>query len=78
MLFIVVSGFKLECCFFDDWATKFNKYADNCESHGHVVLILQLAKVKYFNKSTSVRPAIFSTKIYINEEIPEIVAFRQR
>nr|GEW74324.1 replication protein A 70 kDa DNA-binding subunit B [Tanacetum cinerariifolium] len=41
------TGLKIEFCFFDGWAENFTKYADNCELLGHVVLILQLAKVKY-------------------------------
>ncbi|GJZ61870.1 hypothetical protein Tco_0618007 [Tanacetum coccineum] len=44
-------GLKLECCFFDAWANKFTKYADNHDSLGHVVLILQLAKVKYLMRN---------------------------
>nr|GEX46067.1 replication protein A 70 kDa DNA-binding subunit B [Tanacetum cinerariifolium] len=68
-----VDGLKLECYYFDGSAKKFTKYADNCASLGHVVLIVQLAKVKYFNEKPSIGNAMFSTKIYINDNIPEIV-----
>ena len=43
------SGKQLELCFFDEWADKFTKYADNRDSLGHVVMILQMARVKYLN-----------------------------
>ncbi|PWA94354.1 hypothetical protein CTI12_AA060720 [Artemisia annua] len=73
-----VDGVQVQCCFFDAWADKFTKYADNRDTLGHVVMILQLAKVNYFNGQLSIRPALFSTKIYINDKIPEIEAFRER
>lgn len=49
IFFTIPSGKQLELCFFDEWADKFTKYAENRESVGHVVMILQLARVKYFN-----------------------------
>ncbi|GJR53406.1 putative reverse transcriptase domain-containing protein [Tanacetum coccineum] len=47
------------------------------ESMGHVVIILQLCKVKYFNAKPSVSPAMYSTKLYLNDDIQEIATFRQ-
>ncbi|GKE15084.1 zinc knuckle CX2CX4HX4C containing protein, partial [Tanacetum coccineum] len=44
-----VNGLQLECCFFDGWADRFNILAEHRDKVGHVVLILQLARVKYFN-----------------------------
>nr|GEV44313.1 replication protein A 70 kDa DNA-binding subunit B [Tanacetum cinerariifolium] len=41
-------------------------------------MILQLARVKYFNDKASVSNYLFSTKLYINEMLPEIVAFSKR
>ncbi|GKB65477.1 replication protein A 70 kDa DNA-binding subunit B [Tanacetum coccineum] len=73
-----VDGLQMECCFFDGWAYRFNTLAEQRETVGHVVLILQLAKVKYFNGKPSIGNAIVSTKIYNNAEIPEIVAFKRR
>nr|GEU32240.1 replication protein A 70 kDa DNA-binding subunit B [Tanacetum cinerariifolium] len=43
------AGLKLECRFFDAWAKKFDNLYEQRESLGHVVMILQLTKVKYFN-----------------------------
>nr|GEY78540.1 replication protein A 70 kDa DNA-binding subunit B [Tanacetum cinerariifolium] len=48
------------------------------ESTGHVVMILQLCKVKYFNEKPYVSPAMYSTKLYLNDDIQEIAPFRQR
>ncbi|GKA18671.1 replication protein A 70 kDa DNA-binding subunit B [Tanacetum coccineum] len=73
-----VHGAQLECCFFYAWCNKFTKLYDERESMGHVVMILQLCKVKYFNAKTSVSPAMYSTKLYLNDDIQEIAAFRQR
>ncbi|GJS87280.1 hypothetical protein Tco_0769916 [Tanacetum coccineum] len=73
-----VHGAQLECCFFDAWCNKFTKLYDERESMGHVVMILQLCKVKYFNAKPSVSPAMYSTKLYLNDDIQEIAAFRQR
>ncbi|PWA87999.1 replication protein A 70 kDa DNA-binding subunit D [Artemisia annua] len=73
-----LEGKQLELCFFDEWSEKFTKYAENPVSAGHAVMILQLARVKYFNKKPSVRPALFASKVWINDKIPEIEAFRQR
>ena len=47
------SGKQLELCFFDEWVEKFTKYAENPVSVGHAVMILQLARVKYFNSKFS-------------------------
>ncbi|GJT91686.1 replication protein A 70 kDa DNA-binding subunit B [Tanacetum coccineum] len=40
--------------------------------------IYELAKVKYFNDKPSVTNSLFPTKLFINENIPKILAFRQR
>ena len=95
----------MECCFFDAWADKFTKLAEVSDKVGHAVLILQLAKVTYYNGNyvnistyfsyihmhvtkcififniadkPSVTNAMWSTKLYINEDIPGIAAFKQR
>ncbi|GJS71223.1 replication protein A 70 kDa DNA-binding subunit B [Tanacetum coccineum] len=64
--------------FFDGWAAKFDNLYLHREKMGHVVMILQLAKVKYFNEKPLVSPALYSTKLYLNDDTPEIAAFRQR
>ncbi|PWA35595.1 nucleic acid-binding, OB-fold protein [Artemisia annua] len=69
---------QIECTFFDNWSDMFNDITDNRESIGHVVIILQLAKVKYWNDKPQIGNALFGTKIYINSDLPEIVAFKER
>ncbi|GJQ94650.1 replication protein A 70 kDa DNA-binding subunit B [Tanacetum coccineum] len=71
-------GARLECCFFYSWSDKFTKLYDERDKSGIVVMILRLAKVKYFNEKPSVNPAMYSTKLYINNDIPEIAAFKKR
>ena len=102
---MINSGGKLECCFFDAWGNKFTKLAEISDKVGHAVLIIQLAKVTYYNGNCvkylhfsvifvcmllsviyiinnadkpSVTNAMWSTKLYINEDLPEILAFKQR
>ncbi|PWA63284.1 hypothetical protein CTI12_AA354140 [Artemisia annua] len=70
-------GIQLQCCFFDAWASKFDKLHAQREKVGHVVMILQLAKVSYFGDKPSVTNAMWGSKLYMNEDIPEINSFRQ-
>ncbi|GKC10306.1 ribonuclease H-like domain, reverse transcriptase, RNA-dependent DNA polymerase [Tanacetum coccineum] len=65
-------GARLECCFFYSWSDKFSKLYDERDKSGIAVMILQLCK------KPSVTPAMYSTKLYINNDIPEIAAFRKR
>ncbi|PWA46400.1 replication protein A 70 kDa DNA-binding subunit [Artemisia annua] len=53
------------------------------ENAGHVVLIVQLAKVKYWKgemacvtDNVSVSPAMNGTKIFINADLPEVRSFK--
>ncbi|GJT44189.1 hypothetical protein Tco_0952904, partial [Tanacetum coccineum] len=57
---------------------KWDEYAYKREAMRHVVFILQLAKVKYWDGTPAIHNALFGTKIYVNREIPKIVAFRTR
>lgn len=69
---------RLECTFFGNWSDMLNDITYNRDSIGHVVIILQLAKVKYWKEKPQVGNALFGTKIYINGELPEVVAFKER
>ncbi|PWA42530.1 replication protein A 70 kDa DNA-binding subunit B [Artemisia annua] len=73
-----VEGNQLECCFFDGVADKFNQCTSKRESSGHVVVIVQLGKVKYWNGKPSVGLHLYSSKIYVNEDLPEVTTFKQR
>ncbi|PWA84264.1 nucleic acid-binding, OB-fold protein [Artemisia annua] len=76
---LINRGAQLECSFFDDWINKLDAASNHQnESLTHVVMILQHARVKYFNKKPSINPAVFSTKLYIDEDLPEIHTFRKR
>ncbi|GJU06503.1 hypothetical protein Tco_1122933 [Tanacetum coccineum] len=55
-------GARLECCFFYSWSDKFSKLYDERDKSGIAVMILQLCK------KPSVTPAMYSTKLYINNE----------
>nr|GEX05170.1 RNA-directed DNA polymerase, eukaryota [Tanacetum cinerariifolium] len=69
---------KLDCCFFVLGLRSFAKLHDDRDLMGHVVMILQLAKVKYFNEKPFLSNVMYSTKLYINDDIPETAAFKQR
>ncbi|PWA75538.1 replication protein A 70 kDa DNA-binding subunit [Artemisia annua] len=77
---VMIEDPELECCFFDAMADMFVSYASNRENDGHVVLIIQLAKVKYWKgemacviDNVSVSPAMNGTKLFINADLPEEV-----
>ncbi|GJZ27883.1 replication protein A 70 kDa DNA-binding subunit B [Tanacetum coccineum] len=59
-------------------ANMWDEYAIKRDDLGHVVFILQLGKVKYWDGTSSIRNALFGTKMFINRDLPEILSFRQR
>ncbi|GKB25520.1 replication protein A 70 kDa DNA-binding subunit B, partial [Tanacetum coccineum] len=69
---------QLDCTFWDQWANMWDEYAVKRDELGHVVFILQLGKVKYWDGTSSIRNALFGTKMFINRDLPEILSFRQR
>ncbi|PWA56462.1 replication protein A 70 kDa DNA-binding subunit B [Artemisia annua] len=69
--------------FFYATANMFVSYAFNRENAGHVVLIVQLAKLKYWKgemayviDNVSVSPVMNGTKIFINADLPEVRSFK--
>ncbi|PWA62801.1 hypothetical protein CTI12_AA361970 [Artemisia annua] len=72
-----VSGNTLDCCFFDGWVDRFNSLAQQLDKMRNVVMILQIAKVKYFNDKPSISNGAFASKLYLNDNIPEINTFRK-
>ncbi|GKB10199.1 replication protein A 70 kDa DNA-binding subunit B [Tanacetum coccineum] len=69
---------QLDCTFWDQWANMWDEYALKRDELGHVVFILQLGKVKYWDGTPSIHNALFGTKMFINRDLPEILSFRQR
>ncbi|GJZ51352.1 replication protein A 70 kDa DNA-binding subunit B [Tanacetum coccineum] len=45
-----VDGLQMKCRFFDGWVDRFNILVEQRDIVGHVVLILQIGRVKYFNE----------------------------
>ncbi|GKE19683.1 replication protein A 70 kDa DNA-binding subunit B, partial [Tanacetum coccineum] len=60
---------QLDCTLWDHWATMWDEYAQKRNELGHVVFILQLGKVKYWNGAPAIHNALFGTKIV--KEPPE-------
>ncbi|GJY08030.1 replication protein A 70 kDa DNA-binding subunit B [Tanacetum coccineum] len=75
-----VDGRRLDLTFWDTWASMWDPYANKCEAIEHLVIILQLGKVKYIGTVgiPAIHNALFCTKIFINRNIPEIAAFKKR
>nr|GEV63217.1 replication protein A 70 kDa DNA-binding subunit B [Tanacetum cinerariifolium] len=71
-------GNRLDFTFWDNWATIWDEYAMNHEAMVHVVFILQLYKVKYWDGTPVIHNAMFGSNIFINCDLPEIAAFRTR
>ncbi|GKA34772.1 replication protein A 70 kDa DNA-binding subunit B [Tanacetum coccineum] len=55
-----------------------DEYALKRNELGHVVLILQLGKMKYWDGTPSIHNTLFGTKMFINLDLLEILSFRQR
>ncbi|GKD95346.1 replication protein A 70 kDa DNA-binding subunit B, partial [Tanacetum coccineum] len=73
-----VDGNRLDFTFWDTWASMWDQYANKRDTIEHLVIILQLGKVKYWDGIPAIHNALFGTKIFINRNIPEIVAFKKR
>ncbi|GJY07379.1 replication protein A 70 kDa DNA-binding subunit B [Tanacetum coccineum] len=73
-----VDGNRLDFTFWDTWASMWDQYANKRDVIEHLVIILQLGKVKYWDGIPAIHNALFGTKIFINRNIPEIVAFKKR
>ncbi|GKB40914.1 replication protein A 70 kDa DNA-binding subunit B, partial [Tanacetum coccineum] len=59
------------------FADLFNNWASKKETCGHVVLIVQLGKVKYWNGVPSIGTVLYSSKLYINDDILEIRTYNR-
>ncbi|GJR31691.1 replication protein A 70 kDa DNA-binding subunit B [Tanacetum coccineum] len=64
---------QLDCTFWDHWATM---WEENAQKHNE--LGQALGKVKYWNGAPAIHNALFGTKMFINRDVPDILAFRQR
>ncbi|GJZ36246.1 replication protein A 70 kDa DNA-binding subunit B [Tanacetum coccineum] len=73
-----VDGSRLDLTFWDTWASMWDQYATKRDTIKHLVIILQLGKVKYWDGILVIHNALFGTKIFINRNIPKIAAFKKR
>ncbi|GJT27693.1 replication protein A 70 kDa DNA-binding subunit B [Tanacetum coccineum] len=73
-----VDGRRLDLTFWDTWASMWDPYINKREAIEHLVIILQLGKVKYWDGIPAIHNALFGTKIFINRNIPKIAAFKKR
>ncbi|XP_056695694.1 uncharacterized protein [Spinacia oleracea] len=62
---------KLNCALFGEFAEQMSKYK-NHESENRIIAIIQFAKIKEFKGEVSLSNSLFSTKVFVNEDIPEI------
>ncbi|GJV12558.1 Clp protease regulatory subunit ClpX1, mitochondrial isoform X2 [Tanacetum coccineum] len=68
---------QLDCTFWDQWANMWDEYAVKRDELGHVVFILQLGKVKYWDGTPSIHNALFGTKMFINRDLPKILSLKE-
>ncbi|GJV15048.1 replication protein A 70 kDa DNA-binding subunit B [Tanacetum coccineum] len=66
---------QLDCTFWDHWATMWDEYALKHNKLGHVVFILQLGKVKYWNGALAIHNALFGTKMFINRDKSHCIVY---
>nr|GEZ46989.1 hypothetical protein [Tanacetum cinerariifolium] len=75
--------YSLDMLLQDSQANMWDEYAQKRNELGHVVFILQLGKVKYWDGRyyagiPSIHNALFGTKMFTNRDLLEIQVFRQR
>nr|GEX52558.1 hypothetical protein [Tanacetum cinerariifolium] len=68
-----VDGNHLDFTFGDTWASMWDQYVNKRSAIEHLVIILQLGKLKYWDGIPTIHKALFGTKIFINRNILEMV-----
>ncbi|GKB90992.1 replication protein A 70 kDa DNA-binding subunit B [Tanacetum coccineum] len=69
---------RLDFTFWKTWASMWDQYANKHDTIEHLVIILQLGKVRYWDGIPAIHNALFGSKIFINRNILEIIAFKKR
>ncbi|GKD76386.1 replication protein A 70 kDa DNA-binding subunit B [Tanacetum coccineum] len=72
-----IEGLKLKCTLWDAWIDDFNTRMTSSSDHIKVC-VFQFGSVRKSLESISVSNTFYSSRFFINEEIPEIADFRSR
>ncbi|GJU24561.1 replication protein A 70 kDa DNA-binding subunit B [Tanacetum coccineum] len=72
-----IEGLKLKCTLWDAWIDDFNTRMESSSDHIKVC-VFQFGCVRKSVESISVSNTFYSSRFFINEEIPEIADFKSR
>ncbi|WJX57068.1 hypothetical protein P8452_42665 [Trifolium repens] len=74
-----VSGVTLHCTLWEDYATKFINFLNGNNDGGPTILCMKYAKIKKEGKyPLTISNTWSTTKLWINDGLPEILEFKQR
>nr|GEU75166.1 retrovirus-related Pol polyprotein from transposon TNT 1-94 [Tanacetum cinerariifolium] len=63
--------------FDNNWANMWDEYAIKRDELGHVVFIIHIGKLKYWDGTPSIHNALFETKMFINHDFPKILSLKE-
>ncbi|GJQ95661.1 replication protein A 70 kDa DNA-binding subunit B-like protein [Tanacetum coccineum] len=67
--------YKISCTLWDNHAQDFATFVSTTE--GFVIIIIQFRKVHLWNGNPTVQNALFSTRLFLNEDVEEINEFKR-
>nr|GFC18976.1 replication protein A 70 kDa DNA-binding subunit B [Tanacetum cinerariifolium] len=79
-------GNEIKCTLWGDYAQQFNDFLNSCDDHGRIVLVLQIAMMKFWDGKMCIQNGYWGTKLYLfdgnkaiyKDEYKEVEEFRQR
>ncbi|RYQ92864.1 hypothetical protein Ahy_B09g099106 [Arachis hypogaea] len=77
VLELTLKDLTVRCALFGDYVNQVNHFL----ASGYVeqpVVVIQLAKVKFFRGQVGLQNVMYATQILFNPDLPEVVEFRQR
>ncbi|GJZ06892.1 replication protein A 70 kDa DNA-binding subunit B [Tanacetum coccineum] len=79
-------GNEINCTLWGDFAQQFNDFLNTCDDHDRIILVLQLAMMKFEDGKMCIQNGYWGTKLYLfngkecisADEFKEVEEFRQR
>ncbi|GAU39654.1 hypothetical protein TSUD_18370 [Trifolium subterraneum] len=73
-----LEGIRIHCTLWADFAVKMQQFIDGHDSSLHVIMVLQLGKLKKYLGSMGISNSFYGTKLFLNAEIPEVTTYIER
>ncbi|GKA13968.1 replication protein A 70 kDa DNA-binding subunit C-like protein [Tanacetum coccineum] len=71
-----VEGKKISYTLWDNYAQDFATSVSTGNIEGFVIIIIQFGKVRFWNGNPTVQNALFGTRLFLNEDIEEIISLK--